>query len=367
MAFFVEYFYVLLVFVGILSLLFFRMVRNGIMVYAEVWRNLSSLLLAICGLFLLAWDLYTIHDGIYVHLFNGALVALLLPSCYLILKFIFAPVYFSASRESLDGKLDRIYVGMGNVERYMLQFAGLLAAMLSMLVLIELFGHFDWKLFIVSIILLLAGSLLMVIRNTLHAEILTNIAITHLSRGNVEKSNALLQESLLYKRDLPKTWAMLTEVHRRMGDWDSAKRYLAYLKRIRPSSALTATMETKLDYSMEKYAKCVKTIRRELDRHPGLSELLVLGGKASAAMGEHAQSLEFFVPFFNEGGHDPEARCQMIKAYFKTKQYENAVKEFEKLESKEDASVVPGLLKDSKRYHDRSLRLLKKKRGVKVD
>ena len=84
-------------------------------------------------------------------------------------------------------------------------------------------------------------------------------------------------------------------------------------------------------------------------------------------MGEYAQSLEFFVPFFNEGGHDPEARCQMIKAYYKIKKYANAVKEYEKLEGQKDENVPSALLIETKRYYERSLLLLKKKRGVKVD
>ena len=360
-------FYYLLGLVGIVSLLFFRMVRKGAMVYAEAWRNLFSLLIGICAIFLFFRDLNYIPGGIYSYLFTGGQIALLVPSCYLILKFIFAPLYFSASSRSIEEKLDKIYVGAGKIERFVLRFVGILSLMLSVLILIELFDNFELRLFLVSVILLLAGLVLFVIRNTLYAEILTNVAITHLSRGNLEKCNDLLQESLRYKRDLPKTWAMLTEVHRKMGDWDAAKRYLVFLKRIRPSSELTGIMETKLEYSMERYAKCVKTARRELNKHPGLPELLVMGGKASVALDEYARSLEFFEPYFNGGGVDLEARGKMVKAYFKTKQYENAIKAFNTLKSTKNVNSVPELLNETKRYYEKSIRLLKIERGRKVD
>jgi len=332
MALFVEYYLYILVLAVLFSLVFFLMVRKGNMVYAEAWRNIFSLLMGPSAMYLIYSDISLISGGFYTHIYNVALIILLLPAVYLILKFLLGPIYFSLSRQDSGEKLQRLYVQPGKIERFALRFISILSIMISVLTFIELFNGYQSKMFLAALILLVSGIVLLLIRNTLYSEILTNVAISHMSGGELEKANRLLQESLRYRKDLPKTWAFLTELHIKQGNWESAERYLRFLKRIRSGSQLTGILEAKLEYSRGKYANCVRASKRVLKKHTHLPEVLLYAGKASTALEEYSQAISFFEPYLENGGNDPEALAMSVKAYFKTGDHQNATETFEMMD-----------------------------------
>ena len=351
MSIFVEYYLHILIFVVIICLIFFQMVRKGNMVYAEAWRNLFSLLIGPSALYLIYSDISLMSGGFYTHIYNVALIILLLPGVYLVVKFLLGPIYFSFSSQDTGKKLRWLYIVPGKIERFALQFISILSIMISILTFFELFEVYDSEMLLAALVLFVSGMVLLLIRNTLYSEILTNVAISHISGGDLVEANRLLQESLRYKKDLPKTWAFLTDLHIKLKNWENAGRYLRYLKRIRSSSQLTGILEAKLEYSRGKYASCIRASKRVLKKHPRLSEVLLYAGKASVALEEYAQALSFFEPYFEKGGNDQEALAMSVKAYFKTGDHLNAIGTFEMM----DPEITDGaLFEESRNFFEKA-------------
>ena len=367
MSFFTENYQFFLLGAVIFSLILFRMVRKGTMVYAEALRNVFSLFLGLSAIFLF-YDRTTVVSGdFFSHFYVAALLVLLFPAAYLILKFILSPLYFALSRGRTTEKFEFLYVRLGRVERSILQYIAMLAIMISLLSFIEVFDSFQAKKLIAALLMFLSGVVLFIVRNTLHSEILTNVAMTNMAHGDLKESNRLLQESLLYRKDLPKTWAALVEVHRKQGDYKRAEKYLAFLKRIRPSSRITNTLEAELEYSRGKYARCVKVCRRILKNDPNFPEILILGTKASMALTEHAQTLEFFKPYLAGGGNDPEVFTMGLEAFFKKKNYSGVIMTFEKLECCGKNGEEIKISEDAVKYYKAAVIQKRKKSAGKVD
>jgi len=351
MAFFVEYYLYILLLAVIISLVFFQMVRKGSMVYAEAWRNLFSLLMVPSALYLIYNDVNLMSGGFYTHIYNIAQIILLLPGTYLVMKFLLGPIYFSFSSLDAVKKLHRLYVQPGKIERFALQFISILSIMISALTFFELLDGYDSKMFLAALVLLLSGIVLLLIRNTLYSEILASVALSHMSGGDLEEANRLLQESLRYRKDLPRAWAFLTELHIKQKKWENAMRYLRFLKRIRSGSQLTGILEAKLEYAREKYANCVRASKRVLKKHPRLSEVCLYAGKSSIALEEYAQAISFFESYFENGENDPEALAMCVKAYFKTGDHKNVIQKFNMMDPEK---IEPGLFEESRTYLEKA-------------
>jgi len=363
MSFFADNYHFFLLGTIIFSFFLFRMARKGAMVYAEALRNVFSLFLGLSAIFFLYDGTSPILDDFFSHFYVAALVILLSPAAYLMLKFMLSPLYFSLSGATTTEKFEFLYVRMGKVERSILQYIAMLAVMIALLSFIDVFDNFQAKKLIAILLMLSSGVVLFAIRNTLHSEILTNVAMTNMAHGKLKESNRLLQESLLYRKDLPKTWAALVEVHRKQGDFKRAVKYLSFLKRIRPSSRITGSLEAKLEYSMGKYPRCVKVCRRILKDDPDFPEILALGTKASVALAEHAQTLEFFEPFFALGGNDPEVLAMGLEAHYKARNYSQVIKVYQKLEPPESIKEGVKISKNTVKYYEAAV-IRQRKKGV---
>ncbi len=353
MVFFVEYYLHILITAAIISLVFFQMVRKGNMVYAEAWRNLISLLMGFSALYLIFCDVRLMSGSFYTTIYKISLIILLLPGVYLVLKFFLGPIYFSFSSLDAWKKFQRLYIQPGKVERYALQFISILSIMISTLTFFELFEDYSSKMLLSALVLLISGIVLLLIRNTLYSEILTNVALSHMSGGDLNEANRLLLQSLKYRKDLPRTWAFLAELNIKLGNWGSAERYLRFLKRIRSGSQLTGILEAKLEYSRGKYANCVRSSKRVLKTHPHLSEVLLYAGKASVALEEYAQAIKFFEHYFVDGGKDPEALAMGVKAYFKIGDHPKTVQTFEMMNSE---ITELELFEESRKYFEKARR-----------
>ena len=337
------------------------------MVYAEALRNVFSLFLGSSAMFFLYDGTSPIPDDYFSHFYVASLLVLLLPAAYLILKFLLSPLYFSLSGAATTEKFEFLYVRMGKIERSILQYIAMLAVMIALLSFIDVFDNFQLKKLMATSLMLSSGVVLFTIRNTLHSEILTNVAMTNMAHGNLKESNRLLQESLLYRKDLPRTWAALVEVHRKQGDFKRAVKYLTFLKRIRPASRITGSLEAKLEYSRGKYPRCVKVCRKILKDDPDFPEILALGTKASMALAEHAQALEFFEPYFGLGEDDPEVLTMGLEAHNKAKKYSRVIMVYEKLELLASNNSDINMSTDAVKYYETAV-IQQRKKGVgKVD
>jgi len=343
MSFFVDHFLLFLAASLLLSVVFFRWARKGNMTRTEAWRNLFYIIMSVCGLFLLLTETASV-TGSYLNFFYLlSIYVLLIPAPYLLAKALLGPLYFAFSSRPAEDKFDFLYVRLGAVERSLHLYLSILAVIMAVMRLLDLVQAFDLRLLVTIIVLFISGLGLFLVRNSLYAEILTNVAYLHMGRGDLENSERFLERSLLIRRDLPKTWATLVEVMRRKGDYDAAVRCLRMLKRVSPSSRMTALLEAKLHYSRGMFADCVRTSKRVLKKYPDLSELMLFAGKASSAMGECRQSLDFLESYENAVGDDAESLAYKVEDYYRTGQYRKSVESYKLLTKLKGSSGVPGM------------------------
>ena len=343
MNFFVEHFLLFLAASLLLSILFFRSARKGNMPRTEAWRNLFYILMSVSGLFLLLTETASVTESYLNFFYLLTIYVLLVPVPYLLAKALIGPLYFAFSPRSAQDKFNFLYVRLGAVERSLHLYLSILAVIMAVMRLLDLVQAFDLRLLVTIIVLFVSGAGLFLARNSLYAEILTNVAYLHMGRGDLDDSERFLERSLVIRRDLPKTWATLVEVMRRKGDYDAAGRYLRMLKRVSPSSRMTALLEVKLHYSRGRFADCVRTSKRVLKKYPDHSELMLFAGKASTAMGEYRQSLDFLESYERTAGDDAESLACKVEDYYRTGQYERSVESYELLGKLKGSSGVPGM------------------------
>lgn len=343
MSLFTDHFLLVLAGALLISILFFRSARKGDMVVCEAWRNLFYLLMSLCGLFLFLVEGGTAagDPAYYFHILS--LIILMVPAPYLILKMLFGPLYFASSARTPEEKFDLLYVRLGALERQIHLYMSMLAVLMAVLTLVDTVLDFDLRLLTAGLTLLVSGVGLFLIRNFLYAETLTNVAYLHMGRGELDTADGFLQRSLVVKRDMPKTWAALTEVNRRKGDLVRARRYLRMLERVSPSSPMVGLLEARLAYSRGKFTDCVRISRRMWEKYPSLAELQLLGGKASNAMGEWRQAVEFLEGYEKTSGPDAVSLAHKVKGCYGAKQYEKAVESYNLLEKAVEAFDASGV------------------------
>ncbi len=344
-----------------ISFLIFRIARKGNLTYAEGWQFLFSLLLFSSSLFIVLSDknsfLLDQYDK-FTYFYLGILISFMLPLAYLVIRIVISPILLIKSKGQVDKTIDKIYLGPLKIIKVMYEYIALFSILIFIFIVMDTVENFHlWKTFSgVSIIISSAG--LFWIRKTLIAETLNNIAARKMFSKDLKGCNELLQRSLLYRRNLPKTWILLVENHREMKDYGRSLKYLKYLKRLKKRSLVSGIIEAKLFYQMEKYSHCVKVCRRYLKTYDYSKELLELAVSASVKLKEYQQARSLFESYRTVGGKAPEILAYIVEAFYKLKEYQLVVDLFGNFDF-ESSLADDELMQRTKNFYRDSMKRIK--------